>query len=564
MTRRHRRWLLLAAVVMMVAALRVGPALLWRPPPLEGEVPHDGWVRVSGVAHVHTTLSDGAGTPGEVARAAREAGAAFVVVTDHNTDAARAFSGYRDGVLVLVGAEITVHQGHLLGLGMRPLAFPPGVAARNALDDVHHLGGSAFAAHPTSPRAELAWSGWELGGAWGLEVLNADSLWRRAPWPALLGGLVVYPYAPARAIARSLDRPGEAIARWDALLRRRDAAGVAGVDAHGLPSYDNLFRVLRNHVLLDAPLSGEAARDAAAVHEALARGRSYMAVEALAPAGGFFFHAARGDDRWQMGDTVAPAPDLVLRAGGRLPRGARVELYRNGARVATGEGGIELAAPEPGAYRVEVRVAGSDVPWILSNPIYVHGGVEAIVRARRAGWPPPAPPTPAVARALDAFGDGSAMAAESDPDTWIDPDVQVAGERAPGPAGRLRFCLRQPRPDPSAVWGALVDRSRRDLSGDSGLVFDMRANGVYRIWVALWEERPGQPGGEPDWWQTSVRTSTVWRRHAIPFERLYPADTNVDDALDLRRIVGLVFYLDPATGDPVREGSVRFEGLGVY
>ena len=82
--------------------------------------------------------------------------------------------------------------------------------------------------------------------------------------------------------------------------------------------------------------------------------------------------------------------------------------------------------------------------------------------------------------------------------------------------------------------------------------------------MALWEERPGQPGGEPDWWQTSVRTSTVWRRHAIPFERLYPADTNVDDALDLRRIVGLVFYLDPATGDPVRQGSVRFEGLGVY
>ena len=198
-------------------------------------------------------------------------------------------------------------------------------------------------------------------------MLNADSLWRRAPWPALLGGLVVYPFAPARAIARSLDRPGEAIARWDALLRRRDAAGVAGVDAHGFPSYENLFRVLRNHVLLAAPLSGEAARDAAAVHEALARGRSYMAVEALAPAGGFFFHAARGDDRWQMGDTVAPAPDLVLRAGGRLPRGARVELYRNGARVATGEGGIELAAPEPGAYRVEVRVAGSDVPWILSN-----------------------------------------------------------------------------------------------------------------------------------------------------------------------------------------------------
>ncbi len=549
---------------MMAAALRVGPVLLWRPPPLEGEAPRDGWVRVSGVAHVHTTLSDGTGTPEEVARAAREAGAAFVVVTDHNTDAARTYSGYRDGVLVLVGAELSVHQGHLLGLGMRPLAFPPAADARNALDDVHHLGGAAFAAHPTSLRAELAWSGWELGGPWGLEVLNADSQRRRSPWPALLGALVAYPFAPARAIASILDRPGDAIARWDALLRRRDAPGVAGVDAHGLPSYENLFRVLRNHVLLDAPLSGESARDAAAVHEALARGRSYMAVEPIAPADGFFFHAARGDDRWQMGDTVTPAPDLVLRAGGRLPRGARVELYRNGARIATGEGELELAAPEPGAYRVEVRVAGWDVPWILSNPIYVHGVVSRIVRSRRAEWPPAAPPPPRLARTLDAFGDGSALAAESDATTWIDPKVRVAGERTPGAAARLRFCLRQPRPDRSAVWGALVDRSRRDLSGNSGLVVDVRADGEFRIWVALWEERPGEPGGEPYWWQTSVRTSTGWRRHAIPFERLHPADTNVDDALDLRRIVGLVFYLDPATGDPVREGNVRFERLGVY
>ena len=78
---------------------------------------------------------------------------------------------------------------------------------------------------------------------------------------------------------------------------------------------------------------------------------------------------------------------------------------------------------------------------------------------------------------------------------------------------------------------------------------------MYRIWVGLWEERPGQPGDEPDWWQSSVRTTTGWRHHAVPFERLYPADTNVDRELDLQRIVGLVFYLDPTTDDPIREGS---------
>ena len=565
MIRRHRLRLIPVSVVMIPALLWVGPALVWRPPPLEGQPPADGWARVPGVVHVHTTLSDGAGTPEDVVQAARAAEASFVVITDHGTDAARALAGYRDGVLVLAGAELSTHQGHLLGLGMRPLTFPPAADARNALDDVRHLGGTAFVAHPTNPRDDLRWRGWDLDGPWGLEVLNGDSLWRQASWPALLGGLVAYPFAPAYALAGVADRPRLAISRWDALLRRRPAAGLAGVDAHGFPSYENLFRMLRNYVLLETPLSGEAGRDAAAVHEALARGRSYMTVEALAPAGGFFFHAVRGHERWQMGDTVAPAPGLRLRAGGRLPRGARVDLYRDGERIAAAAGGIDVAARGPGAYRVEAYVAGWDVPWILSNPIYVHGAVETAARARRLAWPPVAsPPPPAAIRTLDAFEAGSALAAESDAGTWVDPAVRVAGERTPGAAAQLRFRLRRPRPHPPAAWGALVDRSRRNLAGDSGLVFDVKADGVYRIRVGLWEERPGQRGGEPDWWQSSVRTSTAWRRHAVPFDRLHPADTNVDRELDLRRIVGLVFYLDPATDDPVREGSVRFERLGVY
>ena len=549
---------------MIPAALAVGPALTWRPPPLEGGPPRDGWARVPGAMHIHTTRSDGAGTPEEVARAAAEAGLGFVVITDHNTDAARSIAGYRDGVLVLVGAELSTHQGHLLGLGMRPLAFPPAADARNALDDVHHLGGAAFAAHPTSPRGDLEWSGWALPGGWGLEVLNLDTQWRRASWPTLLGGLAAYPFDPAYALATLLDRPAAMIARWDALLRRRDAAGLAGVDAHGFPSYASLFRALRNYVLLEAPPSGEAARDAAAIHDALARGRSYMAVDAIAPAGGFFFHAARGGETWRMGDTVAPAPGLVLRAGGRLPRGARVELFRNGERIAAGEGGVETASRGPGAYRVEVRVPGWDVPWVLSNPIYVHGAVETAVRARRAAWPPAAPPPPAPARALDAFDDGSPLAAESDAASWVDPDMRVAAERAPGGAGaRLRFRLAQPPPEPALVWAALVDRSRRDLSRHTGLVFDVRADGRYRVWVGLWEERDDRIGVEdPDWWQTSFRTATHWRRHAIPFERLFPVDGGLDGVLDLRRIMGLVFYVDPRTADA--GGSIRIEGLGVY
>ena len=541
--------------MLAAAALSVLAAGPRRPPPLAGEAPRDGLVRIPGVVHVHTTHSDGAGDPVRVAQAARRTGLSFLVITDHNTDGARPFAGYRDGVLVMAGAELSTHQGHLLGLGMRPLAFPPAADARNVLDDIDHLGGAAFVAHPASTRAGLDWSGWALDGPWGIEVLNLDSLWRQASWTARFGALAAYPFDAAYALARGLDRPRSVFDGWDALLRRRDVAGVAGVDAHGFPSYDSVFGVLRNYVLLDAALSGDAARDASAVDEALARGRSYMALEALAPAGGFFFQAARGEETWQMGDTVAPAPDLLLRAGGRLPGGALVELYRNGQRIAAERDGIEVPAARPGAYRVEVRAEGHEVPWLVSNPIYVYGGAERRVRARRAAWPPVAPPPPAPARPL-----GSALAAESDASTWVDPEVRVAG----APAARLRFRLAHPRPDPPEVWAALVERSRRDLSRHAGLVFDIRGDGEYRVRVGLWEERPDDPGGEPDWWQSSVRTSTAWRRHAVPFERLHPAGTNVDRQLDLRRIVGLVFYMDPRTGDFVNEGTVRLARLGAY
>lgn len=565
MIRRRRVLLSIVAALGVPALLWVGSALFWRPLPVEGEPPRDGLVRVGGAAHVHTTLSDGSGAPEEVVRQGREAGLSFLVITDHNTDAARFLNGYRDGILVLTGVEISTHQGHVLGLGLGPLSFPLARDARKALDDVRHLGGAAFAAHPVSARDDFAWSGWEIGGPWGLEVLNLDSLWRQASWFTLLGGLAAYPFNADRALVRGLERPDAVISRWDALLRRRAAAGLAGVDAHGFPPYRRLFGVLRNYVLLDAPLSGESGRDSAAVTDALSRGRSYMAVEALAPAGGFFFHAARGNETWQMGDTVPPAPDLLLRAGGRLPRDARIDLYRDGERVAEGTGGLEFAARAPGAYRVEVRVAGWKLPWILSNPIYVHGAAEAAVRRERAAWPADPPPPPA-AWPLDAFAAGSPLSAEADAGTWVDPDVRVAGERTPGgAAARLHFRAASARPDPVYVWSAIVDRSRRDLSRAAGLVFDVKADGVYRLRVGLWEERePDSVVEDPDWWLSSVRTSTEWRRHAIPFAHLHPVQADAGPAPDLRRVMGLVFFVDEHTYEHVREGTIRIERLGAY
>ena len=77
MISKQRLLLLAVAAVVILVTLWVGPALVWRPLPLEGEPPDDGLVRIAGAVHVHTTLSDGAGTPEYVVQVGREAGLSF-------------------------------------------------------------------------------------------------------------------------------------------------------------------------------------------------------------------------------------------------------------------------------------------------------------------------------------------------------------------------------------------------------------------------------------------------------------------------------------------------------
>jgi len=102
-----------------------------------GEQAHDGYQRVSGVVHVHTTLSDGAATPDEVIAAARAAGLKFVVITDHNNLDAKKWEGYHDGVLVIVGTEVSTTAGHVLGLGIEDPVFRFSGDARDGVG--HHL-----------------------------------------------------------------------------------------------------------------------------------------------------------------------------------------------------------------------------------------------------------------------------------------------------------------------------------------------------------------------------------------------------------------------------------------
>ena len=566
--------LLLAALALLAASLlRVA---LWRPLSLTGEPPGDGDARAAGVVHVHTTLSDGGGTPEEVIRAARAAGLAFLGLSDHNNLDAKPLEGYRDGVLVLVGSELSTPSGHLLGLGLdRDPAWRFSGDGLDSLEDVRDLGGLPFAAHPFSARADLRWNGWDLPGPWGIELLNGDSDARRAG-PRVLLSVGLYRLNPGYALLQGLPSPDQALRRWDEMLGARDVVGLAGSDAHSrlaltkrwairFPSYEALFAQARNHLLLDRPLGADAAADRASVLGAFRAGRFYIGLDALAPAAGFRFTVEASDgQRFTMGDHVLPRPGLRAVAGGRVPEGTRVVLLRDGREVGEGTESLDLGLPGPGVYRVEARVPGWPVPWVITNPVYVHDESARESRRRAGEWPsPPGPPRDF--RPLASLPGSADFGAEFDPTSWMDPAVPAPGTGPEGqPALKLAFRLGVPSASQPFTWCALVNRQARDLGGYSGLRFRLRGDGEYRLWVQVRDPNPASADEGLEWWLASVRTSTEWRDVELPFARFRTINRKTDGRLDASQTRAIVFVLDGASVKVGTSGTIWIAEPGVY
>lgn len=342
------------------------------------------------VVHVHSRHSDGTGTVPEIAAAAAAAGADVVLLTDHDTLAARyhGHERWHGSVLVCVGEEVTKRPGHhYLAFGIDAPVDHRGRTPEQVAEAVADAGGIGFTAHPFStgvrPFPFVPATGWDdpfPSAATGVELWSVvtDTIerfeHRRDALRFLLG--------PRGA--RQLDHPRpEALAAWDRAGAQRRVVAIGGLDAHQfglriggrvplrLMSYRHAFELLRTHVLLERPPSGDAAADRDAVYDALREGRCYLARDAIAPAGGFRFWAD-GPEHVEIG-SEASAGGFTLHV--RLPRRADVRILRDGVEFARAHSGTSLDAPagEAGVYRVEATLldAGRPRTWIVSNPIYL-------------------------------------------------------------------------------------------------------------------------------------------------------------------------------------------------
>ncbi len=345
----------------------------------------------TGVIHLHSAYSfDGRAPIPEILVAARKCGIDILLLTDHSTLQAReeGFEGWRDGILLIVGEEIAPRFNHYLAFGLGKAVAcaerEPDLPPQAYIDRVRDEGGMGFIAHPDHAGTAMfhvkhyPWTDWSVTGFTGMGIWDFMTDWQNS-LSCRIRAVLSYAFP-----ALFLRGPSPAtLARWDRLTQERRVVGIGELDNHDslkhlwripIPVFPffRVFDLIRTHILLEKPLSGESRDDIAAILTALRNGRLYVSFDHFRTASGFSLTLTEEGREVTMGDEFILHRAAELRVS--LPERARIRLIRNGNLFCKSTAKeIFVTLCEPGVYRVEadLKAFGRYRPWIFSNPIYV-------------------------------------------------------------------------------------------------------------------------------------------------------------------------------------------------
>ena len=341
-----------------------------------------GWIERTGVLHVHSRYSDGSGTLPEILEAARESELDHVVITDHDTLAARreGWEGSSGDVTIVAGAEVTPRdQGHIVAMNVRSCA---GYAVRPNQESMNAIAaeaGYAIVAHPMGTRKrslrihQPAWTEWNHPAVRGLEIWSYTHDWiHGVAWWRLPEAYEFWKF-PQRRV-RGPDRG--ILALWDSLGQTRRLSGLGGLDCHAryVPiagitvfPYAQMFRLLRNHLFVRE--RDWRADPVAALCDAIAEGRGFTAHDVIADSTGTRCRALHPDAQTMvLGEEATFVRGIEMEIV--LPRPAEIRWFANGACRARTVGDAMTVRPAGrGVYRFECWIEG--VPWIFTNAFYL-------------------------------------------------------------------------------------------------------------------------------------------------------------------------------------------------
>jgi hypothetical protein len=331
------------------------------------------------VYHVHSNMSDGLQSPGEIALQARAAGVDLVLLTDHGRPNV-ASSNFRKtiaGVTIVGGSEATLPEGHFTFFGARHTpgfrvsSFPP-----DAMEDARSWGAFPVLAYPDDLR--YGWHYWNPDlRPGGIEILNLFTSLRRTSLASRFLLAIYYPFSHYYFL-KTLSFPAESMSHWDDFLQRDKTWAFMAADAHGgfhitkflpikVPSYKDTFSFAAMGI--DERYS----RDP---ESAIRKGDFFNCIRGAAEPQKFEFSAQHGSQAYPTGSDAPANADLHVEVNA-TNQVVRLVLKKDGAEIRESVNDhLDFLDAPAGVYRVEAYLTHhpllrADVPWIISNPIFV-------------------------------------------------------------------------------------------------------------------------------------------------------------------------------------------------
>jgi hypothetical protein len=346
---------------------------------------------------------------------AQSVGLDYLSLTELNIyDKSNLLSGYHGNLLLMVDGEYSYLNSRLLNIGATSTTYLQGVGRSQVLfaDLLSRPQrdpelGLFVLARPVS--GKYRWSGDYPPGLDGLEIINLSDVWQQAwqqkKWSFFLS-LLIFPFNEKLALLRLFQPPDEQLHLWDELAQRQRVVGIAGTGSEGklrYPSYETLFSLVRDHVLMRSELTGNTAGDLEKIASALRLGQFYMCLDILGNPKGFnAVIRSKEGQIYTMGSEIPFHEGLSLEIN--LPQKPKVPfdtiIYRNGERMMTSNSQVtQYFVNTPGVYRVQVRVIPTLplpdgkkwIPWIYTNMFFVQpqgkskGGGMQTTKSPKAG-----------------------------------------------------------------------------------------------------------------------------------------------------------------------------------
>lgn len=333
-----------------------------------------------GGIHIHSKYSDGTGDIDAITKAAKKAGLAWIIVTDHNNIDVP--EGIINGVYVIKGVEISPpSSNHYLALGVNNIIDYEQEPQR-FVEEVREQGGIGFVAHPDesdkrkNKYSPIKWLDKKIIPD-GIEIWNWFSVWADNYTDKNIFAQIYSFLFKDRLITKPYT---ETLSWWDDLNNTSDEVvpAIGGIDVHALKiakhifpvkvfPYKSMFKTITNIITLKEKLSDDFKTAKSQILEAIRLGNNLIVNRKITKA---LPEVTISNSKETVceGETIELDDFTYIRI--KLGKKFEVRLLCNGEVIWENKAKeVEIPLLQRGKFRIEARL--NKLGYAYSNPIIV-------------------------------------------------------------------------------------------------------------------------------------------------------------------------------------------------